>query len=151
MEVLIFALSVVFIAWLVLKVNQSSLSNQPVNNPYVPSYKDPTAVAEREQKWLEKGLALKEFPVVGVHIAVRKNHILYSCKEGDYVELKHEKTNKYSNRAIMVRCNDKKIGYIPEIDLDEAHEILDRLVIAFISGISYDYDYINVHIKVCYK
>lgn len=151
MEVLFFAFSVIFMAWLVLKVNQGNQTRSSTYVPYVPSYVNPSAVAERESTWADSKLEFDIYQVVGVHIAARKNHILYSCKEGDYVELKHEKTNKYSNRAIMVRCNGKKIGYIPEVDLDDAHEILDSEVASFITKISDEYDFLSVYIKVGYK
>lgn len=150
MVVFIFCLSLLLLVWLVVRINRLNV-NVPSNYvPYVPSYKNPDAVSQRETTWSDSDLAFHTYEVVGVHIAARKNHILYSCKEGDYVELKHEKTNKYSNRAIMVRCNGKKIGYIPEVDLEDAHEILNREVASFIIKISDDYDFLSVYIKVGY-
>lgn len=98
----------------------------------------------------KRGYKLADFTVTGVHIPIRKNYILESCTIGDKVTLEHEKNNRFSSRAIMVRHYGKKIGYIPEVYLTEVHELLNGHSIVFISEIELDIKYLTVHITIAH-
>ena len=66
----------------------------------------------------------KIFTITGIHVGGRKNYILDYLTDFDEINLKHEKNNKYSDRAIVVRHNKKKIGYVPEKEVEGIHKIL---------------------------
>ena len=91
-----------------------------------------------------------EFEVTGIHIENRKKYILDNCNEYDEVTLKHEKNNKFSNRAIVVKHNNKIIGYIPESEVEEVHEIIKNNFEAKISEIDYDGSFLNIKINIEY-
>ena len=88
----------------------------------------------------------EEYEVTGVHIASRKNYILNYCAEYDELELKHEKNNKFSDRAIVVKHDGKKIGYIAEYDVEEVHGIIKNPFTSHIAEIEYDGSYLTVRI-----
>ena len=88
----------------------------------------------------------EEYEVTGVHIASRKSYIINNCTEYDEIELKHEKNNKFSDRAIVVKHNGKTIGYIAEYDVEEVHGIIKNPFTSHISEIEYDGSYLTVRI-----
>ena len=90
----------------------------------------------------------EEYEITGVHIANRKNYILNYCAEYDELELKHEKNNKFSDRAIVVKHDGKKIGYISESDVEEVHGIIKNPFTSHIAEIEYDGSYLTVQIGI---
>lgn len=92
----------------------------------------------------------EEYEVTGVHIPNRKNYILNYCAEYDQVDLKHEKNNKYSDRAIVVKHNRKTIGYIAEYDVEVIHEIIAKPYKAIITEIGYDGSFLTVRLTIGY-
>jgi hypothetical protein len=90
----------------------------------------------------------EEYELTGVHIPNRKNYVLNYCNEYDELELKHEKNNKYSDKAIVVKHNGKKIGYIAEYDVEEVHEIIKNPFTSHIAEIEYDGSYLTVRIAL---
>lgn len=64
------------------------------------------------------------FTITGIHVGGRKNYILDYLTDFDEIKLKHEENNKYSDRAIVVKHGKKKIGYIPEKEVEGIHKIL---------------------------
>lgn len=90
----------------------------------------------------------KEYEVTGVHISSRKNYIINYCTEYDEIELEHEKYNKFSNRAIVVKHEGKKIGYIAKYDVEEVQGIIKKPFTSHISKIDYDGSYLTVRIEL---
>ncbi len=86
----------------------------------------------------------KDFEITGVHLPSRKGCIIQYCFKYDEIELKHEKGNKFSNRAILIKNNGFKIGYIPEYQVEEFHKIICNPFTAFISNICFDGSYLVV-------
>lgn len=68
--------------------------------------------------------------------------------EYDELELKHEKNNKFSNRAIVVKHEGKKIGYVAESDVEVVHGIIENQFKSHISEIDYDGSYLTVRIEI---
>jgi len=90
----------------------------------------------------------KSFEITGVHIEGRKKYIINYCSIFDEIELIHEPNNKFSKRAIVVKHNGRKIGYIPEYDVEEVHEIIKRPYEANIDEINYYSSYLSVQAMV---
>lgn len=108
-------------------------------------------IIESNETESESYSGYKEFEITGVHIPSRKNYILNYCSEYDKLELKHEKNNKYSDQAIVVKHDGKKIGYIAEYDLDEVHEIISKRFTSHITEINYDGSYLTVYLALEYE
>lgn len=104
-------------------------------------------VLENTESESETGI-YEEYEITGVHIASRKNYILNYCAEYDELELKHEKNNKFSDRAIVVKHDGKKIGYISESDVEEVHGIIKNPFTSHIAEIEYDGSYLTVQIGI---
>ena len=107
------------------------------------------AVIESNESELGSGI-YEEYEVTGVHIAHCKNYILKYCEEYDELELMHEKYNKYSEKAISVKHDGEKIGYIREYDVDEVYEIIMNPYTSHIAKIEYDGLYLTVHLALRY-
>ena len=93
---------------------------------------------------------ISEYEVTGVHVENRKKYITENCSEYDEVSLKHEKNNQYSNRAIHIKHHDKIIGYIPEYEVEDVHQILKTDYEAKISEIDFYGGYLTVKINIEY-
>lgn len=93
----------------------------------------------------------EEFELTGVHIPKRKKYILKNCAENDVVELRHEKNNTFSDKAIIVTHNGAEIGYIAEHDLHEVHEIISNPFTSHITAIDFDGSFLAVYIALDYK
>ncbi|SDW55169.1 hypothetical protein [Flavobacterium degerlachei] len=91
-----------------------------------------------------------EYEIVGIHVENRKKYITANCSEYDEVFLKHEKNNQYSNRAIQIKHLNKIIGYIPEYEVEEVHEILKNEYEAKISEIDFFNGFLTVKINIEY-
>jgi hypothetical protein len=105
---------------------------------------------KEEERRLKNFNDSNAFEVTGVHISDRKKYITYYCQEYDMVTLTHEKNNTYSNRAIVVKHNNKRIGYISENDLEYVHDIIKNNYEALITSIDFDGSYLNVIINIEY-
>jgi len=128
---------IVLILFVVIIANTKSETEE-----FVPNYSDSAPTPDYENS--------ESFEVTGVHIVSRKNYIISYCSIFDEVELIHEKNNKYSKRAIAVKHDGRKIGYIPEYNVEEVHKILKKDYEANIEEINYDGSYLSVHALISY-
>lgn len=140
MEILILAIAIVVVL-IIYQMTGKPISSKSFNSEALTNETFSSVTASGD-------LDYAEFEVTGVHIAGRKNHILNNCAEYDTVTLKHEKNNEYSDRAIVVKHEGRKIGYIAEVDVEEVHEIISEPFDAHISSIDFDGDYLSVTIAI---
>lgn len=147
MGVLLIILVGAVVIWAIVTVKSSS-SNDAYSNHYRKLF---DAQNNKRVALHEAGFETKDLEVVGVHIPIRKNYILEFCKVGDDVTLEHEKKNKVSNRAILVRHNGKKIGYIREMYVEDIHQYMQGEIRAHILSIELDIKYLTVEITIGYK
>lgn len=84
------------------------------------------------------------FTITGIHVGGRKNYILDYLTDFDEINLKHEKNNAYSDKAIVVKHGKKKIGYIPEKEVERIHKILVKPHIARIYEIDEQENFVSV-------
>ena len=88
------------------------------------------------------------FDLTGVHIASRKTYILNNCEIGDEVELIPEPTNEYDSNAIIVKHNNKTIGYVPAVETSEIKPMISNNYFAVITFID-DFDgFLEVSITI---
>lgn len=93
----------------------------------------------------------EDYEVTGVHIPHRKNYILSNVDIIDSVEIYHQKSNKFSDKAIAVKHGNKVIGYISEIDIEKVWPILEKEHQAFIAAVDYFDNYLAVEITIEYN
>jgi hypothetical protein len=84
------------------------------------------------------------FTITGIHVGGRKNYILDYLTDFDEINLKHEVNNQYSDRAIVVKHGKKKIGYIPEKEVERIHQILIKPHVSRIYEIEEQGDFVSV-------
>jgi hypothetical protein len=84
------------------------------------------------------------FTITGIHVGGRKNYILDYLSDFDEINLKHEINNKYSDRAIVVKHGKKKIGYIPEQEVEKMHKLLIKPHVARIYEIKENGNFVSV-------
>ena len=107
-------------------------------------------INQRDKSASDSG-GYEEYEITGVHIPSRKNYVLNFCSEYDGLELRHEKNNKFSDRAIAVKHDGKKIGYIAESEVEEIHKIIMNTFKAYIVEIDYDGSCLTVQLAIEYK
>lgn len=89
--------------------------------------------------------------VAGVHISSRKRIIQYHLETHDDIKLVPEPKNPVNNKAIAIKSDRGKIGYVSEDDLELVWDIFDRITEAHVADIDALDEYITVEIDIYYR
>ncbi|MGV0927174.1 HIRAN domain-containing protein [Empedobacter sp. ULE_I145] len=88
------------------------------------------------------------FDLTGVHINSRKNYIISNCEIGDEVFLYPEPNNEFDHNAIVVRHNNKIIGYVPANETSFIKDYINSEYFAVITFVDNFNDFLDVSITI---
>lgn len=93
----------------------------------------------------------EEYEVAGISFDGRKEAFRRFCGLKYPIRFEHEKSNKFSDKAVAIYCDNVHIGYIEDHLSQEVLELMKNDYTALVSNISDSAGWLDVTVKVYFK